>query len=358
MMSRLRIVQVCADRGIAPGGTKGASMHLRGVAAGLQGLGHDVRTVSKRPPAAPGHPVPVVALTGLGQAIEAADMVYERYSLGHTEGLDLAQDHGVPFVLEVNAPLVDEARRHRPDTVGPGARQAEARLLRDSDTLVVVSRPLAEWAMEVRGSSRGVVHIPNGFEPAWFLEPDPTPVASLAFLGHPKPWHGATRLPDLLVRLAAFGLRPRLTIIGGGPGAADVMKEAGRLGVADQIDVTGPVAPQTAARLIRTCAISVAPYPPQEPFYFCPLKVIDSMAAGVPVVASALGDIPELVGDGGVVVPADSQTEFATAVAGLLQQPKRRAALAQRARQRADRRFSWSAIAQQILDASTTTVSS
>ena len=72
-------------------------------------------------------------------------MVYERSSLGHTEGLDAARRHGAVFVLEVNAPLVDEAMRHRPATVDPGHAAAEARLLAEADLVVVVSDSLAAW---------------------------------------------------------------------------------------------------------------------------------------------------------------------------------------------------------------------
>nr|MBA3728785.1 glycosyltransferase family 1 protein [Actinomycetota bacterium] len=38
----MRIFHVCADAGIPPDGTKGASVHLRSIAAGLRRLGHDV----------------------------------------------------------------------------------------------------------------------------------------------------------------------------------------------------------------------------------------------------------------------------------------------------------------------------
>ena len=70
-----------------------------------------------------------------------------------------------------------------------------------------------------------------------------------------------------------------------------------------------------------------------------PLSVIEAMAAGKPVVASAVGGIPDQLGDTGVLVPAESPQALADAIAALLADPDRRAALGHAARQRAFGQF-------------------
>lgn len=355
-MRPLRIAQLCADRGIAPGGTKGAAQHLRGVAVGATNLGHHVTTYARR--AAEGtFPTPLAPLDDLlgdtaASAADAAgiDVVYERYSLGHLGGLELAQRIGVPFVLEVNAPLVDEAERHRPGTVDPADRDAEQRLLADADLVITVSSPLAAWVRARR--DRPTVVIGNGFAPEWFRSrPSSAPTYDLAFVGHPKPWHGVLRLVDVLVALRDLGHVAQCLVVGGGPGADQLLDCATAAGVHKQLHITGAVPPEQAAELLADARVGVAPYPPQSPFYFSPLKVLDYLAAGLAVVSTDQGDIAELVADAGVVVPADDDAALIAAVADLLADPERARRAGHRGRQRAFEALTWGHVAARTIDA-------
>ena len=109
----------------------------------------------------------------------------------------------------------------------------------------------------------------------------------LVFLGHPKPWHGADRLPRLLADLAAAGTTLRQPSWVEATGADAVMERARELRIEQQITVTGPLPPQDASAQLCRDAIGLAPYHRQEPFYFCPLKIVDYLAAGLPVVSTA-----------------------------------------------------------------------
>ena len=362
-MSGLEIVQVNADRGIAPGTTKGAALHLRGVAFGLVACGHSVRTYSNRPAEGP-FPGPVLALDELADVTEAS-LVYERYSLGHRGGLELARSLGVPFVLEINAPLVDEAATHRPGTLPLSAAEIEAELIAEADLVVTVSSALTRWAEAKR--SGPVETILNGFEPSWFPPFDRRAITGapgrasdgrfdagfdresggrgmvdrIAFLGHPKPWHGANLLADLLVDLTTRGHRPELVVIGGGSGADALMARASDLGVGQQVVVTGNTDPDRVAVHLATASVGLAPYPRQDPFYFCPLKIVDYLAAGLPIVASDQGDIAELVHDAGILVEPDDPSALADAVADLLTDPIRSTAMGLAGRRRAFATMTW-----------------
>jgi glycosyltransferase involved in cell wall biosynthesis len=69
-----------------------------------------------------------------------------------------------------------------------------------------------------------------------------------------------------------------------------------------------------------------------------PLSVMEAMAAGLPVIATAVGGVPEIVGDAGVLVAPGDTDAFASALRAVVLDPDRRRALGAAARERA-RRF-------------------
>ena len=75
-------------------------------------------------------------------------------------------------------------------------------------------------------------------------------------------------------------------------------------------------------------------------------SLLEAMARGLPVVATAVGGTPEAIADGenGLLVPPDNEAALAAAVAGLLHDPPRRRKFGQAARERVDRCFSMDAM--------------
>ena len=76
------------------------------------------------------------------------------------------------------------------------------------------------------------------------------------------------------------------------------------------------------------------------------LAAAEAMAAGVPLIASSVGSLPEVVDAprGGILVPANDPQALADAARRLLDDPEKRRDLSLSARESA-RRFSWSAVA-------------
>lgn len=341
----MRVFVVCGDRGIPIDGTKGASIHLRSVVEGLRRCGADVTVFTKRRPKDAGLSEPFDCagdVVAVAEAEGTPDAIYERYSLGCTDGLTAARVIGCTHVLEVNAPLVDEAVAHRPDTVGPDAAQVEARLLRETDAVVTVSATLARWVGTVRECD-DVNVVPNGVDPMLFPRAfrfDPES-ARIVFLGHPKPWHGAQVLPEICAAARRCGIASDLLVVGGGSGADAVVAAAERAGVGDFVRVTGPIPQADVLEALDGAAVALAPYPRIDPFYFCPIKILEYMAAGLPVVTTRQGDIPELLDEAGVAVPPGDPDALTRAVVELLADPERRREMGQRGRERVIGSFTW-----------------
>ena len=344
------------DRGIPLSGTKGASVHLRSFCTALAQLGVSAVIACPRPDA-DSYPIPTHLFCELGDLDALAaqwgapEVVYERYSLGSVTGLEWARKRGVPYVLEVNAPLWMEAAAHRPDTVAPEHRDLERRLLQEADLVCCVSRPLKQWIAETREGP--IVVTPNGFTAE--LE-NVTPVRAadgdaitLGFLGHPKPWHGARHLTPILKGVLDAGVDARLVIIGGGGRTEMLAHEASDLDLGDRLEITGAVPQSEVGRYLGRCDLTLAPHEPLTPFYFCPLKVLDSLAAGVPVIATEQGDIPDLVGPGGMCMPAGDFDLLLNAVMDLSTHAVKRHRMGVDGRAHVLERYAWRNLVDRLL---------
>jgi glycosyltransferase involved in cell wall biosynthesis len=77
--------------------------------------------------------------------------------------------------------------------------------------------------------------------------------------------------------------------------------------------------------------------------------LVEAMAAGVPVVGSSSGAIPEVIGEAGLVVPERDPDALARSIDRVLSEPSLRQALIERGRQRAQSQFAWPVVADQTL---------
>jgi glycosyltransferase involved in cell wall biosynthesis len=364
------VLYVCADRGIPLLGGKGASVHMRAVTSALHDLGHQVTLAVAA--LGTGNARPAVhrlerldgdveadtaRLRGL-IAAERIDVVIERYSLQSGAARAATSRHGLPLTLEVNAPLVAEATQFR-GLADPAAQAWEHETFRAADHIHVVSAELLRY---VRSVAPGVPArwIPNGANVAAFHEAAPLADPGLGgrlvvgFTGSMKPWHGVADLLDAFASvITARGgpmsmVPPVLLLVGDGPELDALKRRAAAPDLAGRVVFTGARPHDVIPALVRRFDIAVAPYQLMRGFYFHPLKVVEYLAAGVPVVYPEQGDLRVLVGTGGLGYPPGDVDALADRLARLIDDHLLRRDLAVAAGSRgAD--LDWRRVAERVL---------
>jgi glycosyltransferase involved in cell wall biosynthesis len=373
----MHLLYVSADPGIPVLGHKGASVHVRELVTALTAEGARVAIASPRirpegdslearaqlveirPIVAKQHPSAEslrAAIDEQGREVMrvaerlGASAIYERYSLHSRAGADAAEALGLPYVLEVNAPLRDEARRFRSLDYPNVAAETEARVYEGADRIFAISTPLAAL-LRRRGVDPDKLEVMrNAVSPAQFPPHRPGEVFTVGFAGSLKAWHGVEVLADAFSAAATEVPDLRLEVVGDGPFAAAL----------DKLELPPERFRRFGARphaetlhLLASWDIGVAPYVAASPtFYFSPLKVVEYMAAGACPVASDLGEIRWLLGEGkrGVLVPPGDCAALASALVELAANRPRAATLGARARSYAHSSLSWSRNARRALD--------
>ncbi len=154
--------------------------------------------------------------------------------------------------------------------------------------------------------------------------------------------HGTALLLDAFAQLLRQLPRARLLMVGDGDDRSALQRRAADLGLADAIVWTGRVAPAAARALLECADVSVDPVEDTPGAAArSPLKIVESMALGVPVVTGDVGDRGEMLGQtaGITVLPGDAAA-LALGLAAVLSDPQRRAALTAGAELRAEH-YTW-----------------
>jgi glycosyltransferase involved in cell wall biosynthesis len=151
-------------------------------------------------------------------------------------------------------------------------------------------------------------------------------------------------LPVLLRALATLPPEVTLTCVTKPAPGGPTEKLVADLGLADRVSFVNGLTDAEVAELMSSAEVFCVP----SLYEGFSLPALEAMACGAPVVASAAGAIPEVVGtDGrcGVLVPPGDATALANTIHELLEDPDRRDRMGAAARARAVERFSWQATA-------------
>jgi len=293
------------------------------------------------------------------------DIVQERHEMRLDMSPLSTRFLGTPSVLEVNSPFIEEAFPE--GSFSFRSRNLFRRLGFDSASAIVVQTALLKRI--ISRQTRTPVHvIPNGADPELFHPGAPAPVLAgklgpgknvIGFAGAFHPWHGALDLVDAFSRLG--DPEARLLMIGGGGDDLQRCRAlAGKTGLEGRIVFTGKVPYAELPGYLGMCHVLVAPFSPQKDrrrravfekygLWWCPLKLFEYMAMGKPVIASAVGAIPEYVDGAGLLYPEGDIAALADRIRELLSDADLAERLGREGRHRVVERYNWTEVARETL---------
>jgi glycosyltransferase involved in cell wall biosynthesis len=233
----------------------------------------------------------------------------------------------------------------------------ERRVLRLVDTLTVASEELRKCAVRWGFPEDRIEDAPVGadlesFHPRnrdsagslaeriWPGEKFPDPERPvLAYVGQLE----VAAYPEQAIRALAELRRPaRLLIVGGGSKLEPLKAFASKLGVSGRVTFTDYVPADQVPNYLALADLSVAPFEDTAVVRAkSPLKIVESLASGVPVAASAVGEAVKMVEGCGVTVPCGDVPAFSTAIDSLLGNRDLLAEMGRAARRKAEEVYNW-----------------
>lgn len=224
---------------------------------------------------------------------------------------------------------------------------AERLLAARTDLFLFESAYAAALFHEKVGTPRALVRVVhNGVLENEFVPIVPAAdAADIVFIGELREIKGTDVLIDALGSLARGGRTVTAAIVGDGPDAAALRQRAARQDIGGAARFLGALPAREGFRRGR---LLVVPSKHES----LPYIALEAGAAGVPMLATNVGGIPEIVGpDADRLAPPGDQKALAAAIAAALDHPQEMAAAAERLRQRIRASFSATAMAEGVLAA-------
>jgi len=242
------------------------------------------------------------------------------------------------------------------------SRHLETRVFRNADAALAISQHMLD---DIAG--RGVEpaklrRVPNGVDVALFapVARDEALVrqhrldgaAVIGFVGSLYRFEGLEVMLRAMVDVGARVPHARLVIVGGGEQEHELPGLATALGIRDRVLIVGRVPHADVTRYYSIMDVLVYPRVNNRTTRLTtPLKPLEAMAMGKPVVGSDVGGIREIFGDGriGVLVSPDEPQALSDALVDLLLDPERRAAVGEAGQRYALDERSWERLVDQYI---------
>jgi len=276
---------------------------------------------------------------------ERLDVVHAHYAIPHATAAYLARN-----ILAAETPSAVPAiitTLHGTDITIIGSdrsySQTVAFCIEQSDGVTAVSESLKADTYRELGVTCDIEVIPNFLDCAVHHRIDvpalrdrfaPPGTKVLIHVSNFRPVKRVTMVVDIFARVRR-ALDARLLMVGDGPDVSDALQRARALGVAGDVQFLGEQ--EQVLPLLSVADVFLLPSF-EESFG---LAGLEAMACGVPVIASAVGGLPEVIEDGrnGILHPPDDMNGMAMSAIDLLTDDAKRRRMGDEARRVVGERF-------------------
>ena len=292
------------------------------------------------------------------RCLPSQDVVWERTGL-YRDGVAMAcRRLGVRLVLCVEGDEIAELEYEGQPVTGLlrwRAQRIFSRNLKIADSVVCVSEPLkkhlvAKWRTE----PVKIIVVPNGVDVETFRPDREDAPAARASLGEGGPialfvgsfcgWHDVSTLLHAFGRVLVKHPAARLVLAGDGGLRREMELLAADLHLDGRVRFTGSMPHAAVPPLVAAADIAVVPYPVlKQEMWLSPLKLFEYMASGKAIVASACGQVLDVIEDGrnGILVPPGDAEAMTAALDRLMDDSELRDRLGRSARKDAVEKHSW-----------------
>lgn len=232
----------------------------------------------------------------------------------------LARKLGLPYVVKVHGSDLNVQANQRL------RRPQIASALRGARAVIAVSDALAGKARELGVDEDRVHLLYNGVDGERFRPGDrmtarqalglPLDAPLVLYVGNLKESKGCLDLLEAFPAALVQHPQAQLAFVGSGAAGATLARRAQQLGIADRVDLAGARPHEQLPTWMQAADLLCLPSHNEG----VPNVVLEAMACGLPVVATRVGGIPEVLpGHAGTLVPAHDRTALGQALADALQ---------------------------------------
>lgn len=251
---------------------------------------------------------------------------------------------GVPLVLEVIGPRYSARSLKRASTILAYTELMVGRNV-ENDRVLIVDAAVDAERFRPDADSGKCVRRSMGLHDEDFV---------VGYVGTFQPWHG---VDDLLLATRSLVSRiPHLRLLLVGPYYDLVKRHTKELGLTTICRFAGPVPYHQVCDYVNACNLLVAPYNPSKSMLRrrggigSPLKVLEYMACGKPVITSAVKPVDRLVHDGkeGLLIPPGDPEALCSTIQRLIKDPTFAEEIGQRGRRLVENHYSWKRFASNL----------
>ncbi len=257
----------------------------------------------------------------------------------------------IPAARMAGVPVVIGSQRQLGDLLSPAKFRAQLAVFRWCDAVVCNSAAAAKILLDRGMPESRIVVIGNGLPASAFAAAIPVlvrrsdllRVGMIARMNEPSKNHGIFLLAA--ARIAKDFPQTEFILAGDGPLRLELERQTRELGIASRVRFLGDRS--DIAGILAALDVSVLPSNSES----LSNAILESMAAGVPVVATQVGGNPELVtNDRGILVPPGDENALTHAMERLLRNPAMRAEFGANAKAFAESNFTLAAMQKKYED--------